>query len=185
MASAPDSAALAMACGRRHETQERNPDMLLLSATSATRTGTNPEEMADAAQVNSQAEDSYRIEEIARRAHQIHREHGGLVGYDFDDWTQAWQESSQMGNERQANFVESRAGRKHPIRLSVPFRQIALHAIFALTLCFAVAAPVKAQTPASQEKVARAVRDSSTVRRAVSFNANPHVLLSMQRIGCK
>ena len=67
--------------------------MLLLSGTSATRTGTNPEEMADVAQVNLQARDGYRIEEIARRAHQIHREHGGLVGYDFDDWAQAWQES--------------------------------------------------------------------------------------------
>jgi hypothetical protein len=31
------------------------------------------------------------IETILRRARQIHREHGGLFGYDFDDWIEAWQ----------------------------------------------------------------------------------------------
>ncbi len=27
-----------------------------------------------------------RIEEILHRAHQIHRAHGGLIGYDLEDW---------------------------------------------------------------------------------------------------
>src|ERR1700684_3021431 len=40
-----------------------------------------------------QARDEFRIEEILRRARQIHREHGGFFGYDFDDWAQAWAES--------------------------------------------------------------------------------------------
>jgi|HubBroStandDraft_6_1064221.scaffolds.fasta_scaffold2948822_1 hypothetical protein len=31
------------------------------------------------------------IEAIVRRARQIHREHGGLFGYDLDDWVEAWQ----------------------------------------------------------------------------------------------
>ena len=44
----------------------------------------------DAAQ--PQTSDGFRIEEILRRARQIHREHGGLFGYDFDDWAQAWAE---------------------------------------------------------------------------------------------
>jgi hypothetical protein len=39
-----------------------------------------------------QARDDFRIEEILRRARQIHREHGGFFGYDFDDWAQAWAE---------------------------------------------------------------------------------------------
>ena len=38
--------------------------------------------------------DEFRIEEILRRARQIHREHGGFFGYDFDDWAQAWAELS-------------------------------------------------------------------------------------------
>lgn len=113
--------------------------MLLLSATKR-------EEMAGAARVDSPAPDGYRIEEITRRAHQIHRDHGGLVGYDFDDWAQAWQESSQMGDEPRSSFVELRARRKQQVRLSGRFRQIALHAILAFTLCVAVAAPLKAQT---------------------------------------
>lgn len=35
------------------------------------------------------------IEEVIRRAHQIHRQHGGIFGYDLDDWTEAWSESRQ------------------------------------------------------------------------------------------
>ena len=35
----------------------------------------------------------HEIEEMLRRARQIHREHGGFFGYDFDDWAQAWAES--------------------------------------------------------------------------------------------
>ena len=31
------------------------------------------------------------IEAILSRARQIHREHGGLFGYDLDDWIEAWQ----------------------------------------------------------------------------------------------
>ena len=31
------------------------------------------------------------IEAIVRRARQIHREHGGIFGYDLDDWAEAWQ----------------------------------------------------------------------------------------------
>jgi hypothetical protein len=34
----------------------------------------------------------FRIEEILRRAYQIHREHGGMFGYDFEDWAEAWGE---------------------------------------------------------------------------------------------
>jgi hypothetical protein len=33
-----------------------------------------------------------RIEEILRRAHEIHRGRGGLIGYDLEDWLQAERE---------------------------------------------------------------------------------------------
>jgi len=33
-----------------------------------------------------------RIEEILRRAHEIHRARGGLIGYDLEDWLQAERE---------------------------------------------------------------------------------------------
>jgi Protein of unknown function (DUF2934) len=32
------------------------------------------------------------IEEILYRAHQIHRDRGGLIGYDLEDWLQAERE---------------------------------------------------------------------------------------------
>ena len=32
------------------------------------------------------------IEDILRRAREIHRQHGGVFGYDFEDWVQAWSE---------------------------------------------------------------------------------------------
>lgn len=39
-----------------------------------------------------QGRDRFRIEEILRRAYRIHRERGGMFGYDFEDWAQAWRE---------------------------------------------------------------------------------------------
>jgi len=67
----------------------------------------------DAAQ--PQAREEFRIEEILRRARQIHREHGGFFGYDFDDWTQAWAElpltalraEVQVTNENEAESVRT------------------------------------------------------------------------------
>lgn len=36
--------------------------------------------------------DAFRIEEVLNRAHEIHRAHGGLIGYDLEDWLQAERE---------------------------------------------------------------------------------------------
>jgi hypothetical protein len=38
------------------------------------------------------AEYELHIEEVVRRAHRFHREHGGLFGYDLEDWNRAWRE---------------------------------------------------------------------------------------------
>jgi hypothetical protein len=41
---------------------------------------------------NFDANEMAKIEEILRRAQEIHREHGGVFGYDFEDWLDAWRE---------------------------------------------------------------------------------------------
>jgi hypothetical protein len=41
---------------------------------------------------NLEARDALKIEEVLRRAREIHRRHGGMFGYDFEDWAQAWNE---------------------------------------------------------------------------------------------
>jgi hypothetical protein len=38
------------------------------------------------------ASEVLRIEEVMNRAHEIHRSHGGLIGYDLEDWLQAERE---------------------------------------------------------------------------------------------
>ncbi len=46
--------------------------------------------------------DTLRIEEVLNRAHEIHRAHGGLFGYDLEDWLQA--ERELIGRNRQDHF---------------------------------------------------------------------------------
>jgi len=36
--------------------------------------------------------EALQIEEVMNRAHEIHRAHGGLFGYDLEDWLQAERE---------------------------------------------------------------------------------------------
>ena len=47
----------------------------------------------------------FTIEDIVRRAHRIHREHGGLFGYDFEDWVQAWRDLPQIASLTQVQHV--------------------------------------------------------------------------------
>jgi hypothetical protein len=47
-------------------------------------------EMRAASPQAPQMKDALKIEEILRRAREIHRQHGGMFGYDFEDWVQAW-----------------------------------------------------------------------------------------------
>lgn len=49
-------------------------------------------ETRDEAAAGPEASDGLKIDEILRRAHEIHHEHGGVFGYDFEDWLQAWEE---------------------------------------------------------------------------------------------
>jgi hypothetical protein len=49
-------------------------------------------ETQDLYAANPDANETGKIEEIFRRAQKIHREHGGVFGYDFEDWLNAWKE---------------------------------------------------------------------------------------------
>jgi len=57
-------------------------------------------EIADLRSADSKATDTFSIENIVRRAHQIHRQHGGFFGYDFEDWVLAWRDLPQTASGR-------------------------------------------------------------------------------------
>jgi hypothetical protein len=61
---------------------------------------------------NLEFDEAVKIEKILRRAKEIHRERGGVLGYDFEEWLQAWDELPSEGAE--ANDAGSRG--KHEIR---------------------------------------------------------------------
>jgi hypothetical protein len=67
-----------------------------------------------------EANDGPKIEEILRRAQEIHREHGGVFGFDFEDWLQAWGELPQRGSRRELELIEAKGAgsmRAHVSRL--------------------------------------------------------------------
>ena len=81
--------------------------MVLLSAMQ------NQMEIPQTAARGSQG-DGLRIEQILRRAYQIHREHGGMFGYDFEDWAQAWGElpaetGPELTRENETEVFEPRS----------------------------------------------------------------------------
>ncbi len=49
-------------------------------------------ETQDMSAGSPQAYDGLKIDEILERAQEIHRQHGGMFGYGFEDWLQAWGE---------------------------------------------------------------------------------------------
>ena len=50
-------------------------------------------------------QESPKIEEVLRRAREIHRRHGGVFGYDFEDWAEAWRELPQSTNTPEMQFA--------------------------------------------------------------------------------
>jgi hypothetical protein len=62
-------------------------------------------EIADLRSADSKATDAFSIENIVRRAHQIHRQHGGFFGYDFEDWVLAWRDLPQTASGKQMEQV--------------------------------------------------------------------------------
>jgi hypothetical protein len=49
-------------------------------------------ELEDMTYSGDATSDALQIEEVLNRAHQIHRGHGGLFGYDLEDWLEAERE---------------------------------------------------------------------------------------------
>jgi hypothetical protein len=49
-------------------------------------------ELQDAIFDGHAVSEAWQIEEVLNRAHEIHRAHGGLFGYDLEDWLQAERE---------------------------------------------------------------------------------------------
>ena len=49
-------------------------------------------ELQDAIFSGDAVSEALQIEEVMNRAHEIHRAHGGLFGYDLEDWLQAERE---------------------------------------------------------------------------------------------
>jgi hypothetical protein len=49
-------------------------------------------EAQNARAANPEDNDGLKIDEILQRAQEIHRENGGMFGYDFEDWIEAWGE---------------------------------------------------------------------------------------------
>ena len=49
-------------------------------------------ELEDGVYNGNTAAEAMQIEKVLNRAHEIHRAHGGLFGYDLEDWLQAERE---------------------------------------------------------------------------------------------
>jgi hypothetical protein len=51
--------------------------------------------------------EAWQIEKVLNRAHQIHRAHGGLFGYDLEDWLQAERELVETNRAEHLQIEET------------------------------------------------------------------------------
>src|SRR5438309_439767 len=79
--------------------RERNFNMLLFSAVAPVVETTN------AAATDSQGRSGSLIEDVLRRAQQIHKQQGAFWGYGFDDWARAWRDTSQADSQSDENAI--------------------------------------------------------------------------------
>jgi len=73
----------------------------------------NEAELQGANLENLAVENARTIENLLRRAHEIHRQHGGILGYDLEDWLQAERE---LAEEHRATF---RSGHSVPVEMEI------------------------------------------------------------------
>ena len=69
-------------------------------------------ELQDVTFGGSAVGEALQIEEVLNRAHEIHRAHGGLFGYDLEDWLQA--ERELVGRNRPGHFQAEDAALAQP-----------------------------------------------------------------------
>jgi hypothetical protein len=60
----------------------------------------NPTEAPEMTAAIPDSAGAVNIEEVLRRAREIHRQHGGIFGYDFEDWVQAWSGLRESGSRK-------------------------------------------------------------------------------------
>jgi hypothetical protein len=70
-------------------------------------------ELQDVIFSGNDVSEALRIEEVLNRAHEIHRAHGGLFGYDLEDWLQA--ERELVGRNRQDHFQVDEPAHAEPL----------------------------------------------------------------------
>ena len=76
-------------------------------------------ELEDGISSKDAVSEGIRIEEILHRAHQIHRDRGGLIGYDLEDWLQA--ERELIGEFSQAiNGLKERSSKPRSLEIRTP-----------------------------------------------------------------
>jgi RND family efflux transporter MFP subunit len=92
--------------------------MLLFSAAAPVVETTN------AAATDSQGRNGSLIEDVLRRAQQIHKQQGGFWGYGFDDWARAWRETSQADSQSEKELDDENAIGLLPDRENVYTKQV-------------------------------------------------------------
>ncbi len=92
--------------------------MLLFSAAAPVVETTN------AAATDSQGRNGSVIEDVLRRAQQIHKQQGGFWGYGFDDWARAWRETSQADSQSDKQLDDENAIGLLPDRENVYTKEV-------------------------------------------------------------
>lgn len=64
-----------------------------------------------------------QIEQIMNRAHEIHRAHGGLLGYDLEDWLEAERELVERNRPGQLQVDETKHAEPLPRHQERNFRK--------------------------------------------------------------
>ena len=61
-----------------------------------------------------EAGEALNIGGVLRRAREIHRQHGGMFGYDFEDWAQAWSEVPERSSRTEPEAPEAMSAEVMP-----------------------------------------------------------------------
>jgi hypothetical protein len=69
----------------------------------------DPMEAPEMPMAIAEAAGAVNIEEVLRRAREIHRQHGGIFGYDFEDWAQAWSDRPAGNGDTKFEAIEEAA----------------------------------------------------------------------------